>query len=200
DVVAVSVPAAAFDARPALAGVRDRADDLASRVTGAAIRLRGRHAEARRRVARSRHRALVHGCAHHRVLRRVGADPGRRIAGAGDVAGVDGDAHDRVRAGAIARLARVRLRAGVTVVAHGALGQGRVRAPTRVGVADPHVTLVLRRTHDRVAADAAPSRARIALRAGVAVVAPRPIDARAVPAGTGDRVAGVDRARIGVAA
>ena len=62
------------------------------------------------------------------------------------------------------------------------------------------MALVFRGAHDRVAADAAAARTRIALRARVAVVAPRPIDRCAVPAGTGNRVAAVDRAGIAVAA
>src|SRR5439155_14471203 len=94
------------------------------------------------------------------------------VARAGVVALVGGRAGDRVAPNAAPALAAVALRAGVAVVAGGAVGSRRVRAlaggwVARAGV----VALVGGRAGDRVAVSAAPALDALALRAAVAVVA-----------------------------
>ena len=91
---------------------------------------------------------------------RVRAGARRRIARSPRVALVARRAGDRAAAHAGARLAAVRLRARVAVVARRPVGAGRVRADARRRVAGPRrVALVARRAGHRVAAHA---RARLA--------------------------------------
>src|SRR5207244_1614047 len=65
----------------------------------------------------------------------IAAGPGRGIAGAGGVALVGGRAHDRVHAHAARALTGIGPRAGVAVVAGGAVGLGGIAAGARRGVA-----------------------------------------------------------------
>src|SRR5206468_4165120 len=88
-------------------------------------------------------------------LRRVAARARALVAGAGDVARVLRDARNRIRTRARPALARIRLGAGVPVVAGGPVRLRRVRAHPGPRIADADgVTLVLRHAADRVAARA----------------------------------------------
>src|SRR5207253_1737832 len=142
----------ARDAAAALAGVGLRAGVAV--VARRPVRRRGGGAAARRGVARARHVALVEG-------------------GAGD-----GVAPDAAPA-----LAGVGLRAGVGVVAGRPVRRRGVGAAARRGIARArHVALVEGGAGDGVAPDAAPTLAGVGLRAGVAVVAGRPVRRRGVGA------------------
>src|SRR5204862_462756 len=122
---------------------------------------------------------------------RIGADAGRGVTGAGDVALVEWRADDRIAAGADAGAARVRLRAGVAVVAGGAVHRRRVGALARGGITGPrHVALVGGRAHDGVAARADAALTRVGPGAGVAVVAGRAVHRRRVGALARGGVAG----------
>src|SRR5439155_507760 len=189
---------------------------------GAAVRLVGVGADAARRIAGAGDVALVEDGAHDGVhpdagaslagvglgagitigaraavgLVRVGAGAARRIADAGVVALVERGADDGVRSRAGARLAGVGLRAGIAVGASDAVGQDMMLAarPGRAAVGRARVAVVAVR---RGAADAAPGRAPVVRRAGVAVVAGR----RVVRVHAADRrIAGVVRARVIVVA
>src|SRR5439155_9953824 len=119
--------------------------------------------------------AVVAGGARRPVVRGgVGAGARRGVARARRVALVEGGAGDGV-ADAAPALAGVGLRAGVAVVARRPIGRGGDGAAARRGVACARrVALVEGGAGDGVA-DAAPALAGVGLRAGVAVVARRPI-------------------------
>src|SRR5207244_3083264 len=137
--------------------------------------------------------AVVAGSEERRVGRRR-AHAGGGVAGAGVVALVRRADH-RVRADAAPVLAGVGLRAGVAVVAGRAVGLvRRRRAHAGGGVAGAGVVALVRRADHRVRPDAAPVLASVGLRAGVAVVAGRPVvllRLRLAHAGRGEAVAGV---------
>src|SRR5439155_6736936 len=167
-------------ARPVLHR-RPRADPVHARV---AVRARvpvvaagpvglGGPARAHPRLARIGCGAHVAVVARRAVgLGRVRARPGRRVAAPDLVALIRSRAADRVAPRAHPALAGVGLGAGVAVVAGGAVGSRRVRALARGWVARAGVVaLVRRRAGDRVAPNAAPALAGLALLAGVAVVA-----------------------------
>src|SRR5439155_896249 len=97
---------------------------------------------------------------------------GRGVAGAGDVALIGRGADDRVGAGARPGLAGIGLRAGVAVVARGAVGRGRVGAETRRGSTHAGiVALIGRGAGDRrvraAGRGAGGDRARVAVVAGI---------------------------------
>src|SRR5262249_49811639 len=100
-------------------------------------------------------------------------------------------AHDRAPTHARSRLARVRLRARVAVVASAPVRLGRVRALTRARIARADiVALVLRGAHHRARTHAHASLARVGLRARIAVVARDAVGFRRVRADPGRGVAG----------
>src|SRR5206468_1283466 len=124
----------------------------------------------------------------------------RRITGAGVVALILGGADDGVAARAAAALAGVGLRAGVAVVAGGAVGLRRVRADAARRIAGAGVVaLILGGADDGVGAGAGAALAGVGLRAGVAVVAGGPVRHRRVLTSR-DRVARVGGARVAVVA
>src|SRR6185503_18165601 len=98
-----------------------------------AARRAGAAGAGRARVADGAIVAVVAGRAVR--LGRVRAEARLGIADAGEVALVERGADDRARTGAGAALAGVGLRAGVVVVARGAVGPGRVRADAAQRVA-----------------------------------------------------------------
>jgi len=109
-------------------------------------------------------------------LGRGGADAARRIADAGVVALIERGADDGVRPDAGAGLAGVGLGAGVTVCAGAAVRLGRVGAGAARRIADAgDVALIERAADDRVGTGADARLAGVALRAGAAVVAGRPV-------------------------
>src|SRR5437773_7363670 len=125
---------------------------------------------------------------------RVRAGRAQRVADTRIVALVLGGADDRVDGRTRAALAGVALRAGVAVVARGAVELARVRAQPRGRVAGARgVALIRRRTGDGVAARARAGLAGVGLRAGVAVVAPGVVGLGGVRARARRRVA---RARV----
>src|SRR5207253_3095120 len=105
-------------------------------------------------------------------LRGVRARAIGRITCASDVTLIGGSADDGVAARAHPALAGVGLRAGIAVVAAGAIGLRGVRARAigRITCASD-VTLIGGAADDGVAAGADPALAGVGLRAGVAVVA-----------------------------
>src|SRR5262249_55955125 len=122
-------------------------------------------------------------------LGRIRADPCRRVAGAGAMTLIAGGANDRVGPDAGARLAGVALRAGVGVVAGGAVGLGRIGADAGRGVAGAGgVALVGGRADDGVRADAGARLAGVALRTGVAVIARRGVVGVHAPGGRVARI------------
>src|SRR5207245_1863785 len=122
------------------------------------------------------------------LVRRRRAHAGGGVAGAGVVALLR-RAHHLGRADAAAVLAGVGPRAGVAVVPGAVLGLvRRRRAHAGGGVAGAGVVALVRRADHRVRADAAPVLASVGLRAGVAVVARRPIELRGIRAGARRRV------------
>src|SRR5205807_2314274 len=149
-------------------------------VTGCAVGLDGVAAGARRGIAGARRVTLVGGRAHDRVrahagaplagvalraviavvagcavgLDGVAAGARRRIAGAGRVALVGGDAHDWIRAHAGAALAGVGPGARVAVVAALAVRLIVTAASSRGGVAGAGGVALVARTHDRIRAHA----------------------------------------------
>src|SRR5205814_2248887 len=137
-------------------------------------------ARARPRLAGVGLRAGVAVVARRAVgLRRVGGDTGGWGAGSGVVALIAGGASHWVSARARPRLAGVGLRAGVPVVACRAVGLRRVRAGARRRIARPRVVaLIAGGASHRVPARAGPCLAGVGLRAGVAVIARRPIGLR----------------------
>src|SRR5262249_57823824 len=103
-------------------------------------------------------------------LRRVRADAGLRIAGAGAVTLVGGCALDGAP-DAGARLAAVRVRAGIAVIAAGAVGLRRVRARPGLRIAGAGaVALVGGRARDG-RPDAVARLPAVGLRAGGPVIA-----------------------------
>src|SRR5207253_6209322 len=123
-------------------------------------------------------------------LARVGAGAVGGIAGASVVALIEGATDDRVCAGADARLAGIALRAGVAVVAGGAVHLGRVGAGAGGRITDAGlVALVRGSADDGVRAGAGAGLAGVALRAGVAVVAGHTVRGRRVRADAARRVA-----------
>src|SRR5437773_1754017 len=125
---------------------------------------------------------------------RVRAGRAQRVADTRIVALVLGGADDRVDGRTRAALAGVALRAGVAVVARGAVELARVRAQPRGRVAGARiVALIRRRTGDGVAARARAGLAGVGLRAGVAVVARGAVGLGGVRAQPRGRVA---RARV----
>src|SRR5439155_15320037 len=123
-------------------------------------------------------------------LGRGGADAARRIADAGVVALIEGCADDGVRPDAGAGLAGVGLGAGVTVCAGAAVRLGRVGAGAARRIADAgDVALIERAADDRVGTGADARLAGVALGAGAAVVAGRPVWPVGVGAGAASRVA-----------
>src|SRR5439155_419040 len=169
---------------------RRRASRVAEEVVDAARRARA-HAS----VADIAERVGVTVVARGSVRRhRVRAGRVQRVADTRIVALVLGGADDRVDGRTRAALAGVALRAGVAVVARGAVGLGRVRAQPRARVARARVVaLVLRRTGDGIAGRARAALAGVAQRAGVAVVAPGAVGLARVRAQPRARVA---RARV----
>ncbi|MCI0436491.1 MAG: hypothetical protein L0271_23080, partial [Gemmatimonadetes bacterium] len=108
--------------------------------------------------------------------RRIRAETGLRIARPREVAIVESGAHDRARADTAPPEAGVGPRAGVGVVAWGAVGLERVGAAPRRRIARAHVvTLVERAAHHRAAASAHAVHTSVDLGAGVGVVAGRPL-------------------------
>src|SRR5215831_443537 len=106
---------------------------------------------------------------------------------------IRGNAGYRPRAGADAGLAGVGERAGVAVVAGGAVRLGRVRANARGRVARASVVaLVERCAGHRVRAGAGAGLAGVGLGAGVAVVAGAPVRLGRVRANAVRRIAGAD--------
>src|SRR5207253_213533 len=106
----------------------------------------------------------------------VRAQPRGRVARARGVTLIRRRTGDGGAARARAALARVGLRARVTVVAPGVVGLARVRAQPRGRVARARlVALIRRRTGDGIAGRARPALAGVALRAEVAVVAARAV-------------------------
>src|SRR5439155_1139647 len=100
-------------------------------------------------------------------------------------------ADDRVPAHAAPRLAGVGLGAGVAVAASGAVGLERGRAAGRGRIAGSGgVALVEGGADDGIRAGAGPRLAGVGLRAGVAVVAGRPVGLGRVRADTRRRIAG----------
>jgi hypothetical protein len=87
----------------------------------------------------------------------IRAVAGCRVAFAGDMTLIERGANNVVAANARSGLAGVRLRAGVAVIAGGAVCEWRIRTDTRCGVADADpVALIGRGADDRIAADAFP--------------------------------------------
>src|SRR5262249_55455774 len=112
---------------------------------------------------------------------------------AGVVALIAHPAADEVAADAHAALARVRLRAGVAVAARGSVGLGRVRAEERRLRARAGVgALIAHPAAEEVADGAHAALARVRLRAGVAVAAPRPCGLGRVRAEAVRRIAHAD--------
>ena len=100
-------------------------------------------------------------------------------------------AHDRVRAAADARLARVRLRAGVAVIARGPIRLVRVRADPCACIAGPRdMTLVRRGAHHRVPAHAHPRLAGVTLGARIAVGTRGPVGLVRIRTNSRARIAG----------
>src|SRR2546425_854205 len=138
-------------------------------VAWGAVGLRGIGADTRRRVANPRLVALIGGAADDRLaaragarlarvvpraripvvacgavgLRGIGADTRRRVANPRLVALIGGAADDRLAARAGARLARVRPRAGVPVVARGTVVFRRAGARPRGRVADARLVALV---------------------------------------------------------
>ena len=127
------------------------------------------------------------------AVRRVrrGAEAFEGVAGAGEVAAVDGGAHDGRAPHARAGLARVARRARVAIVARRVVERGGrgARAGARIARARD-VAIVERAADDGVAADARAVLAGVGGGAGVAVVAVRSVGCLRRHAGTRRRVAG----------
>src|SRR5439155_1446687 len=114
----------------------------------------------------------------------IAADARRGVAGAGGVALVGGGANDRVRPRAGAGRADVGLRAGAAAAPCRSVGLGGTAADARRGVADAGgMALVGGGAHDRVRPRADARLAGVGLRAGVAVVAGRPVELGGIGAG-----------------
>src|SRR5439155_622938 len=189
-------------ARPRLARVGLRAGVAV--VAGRAVRLGGGvGALPRRRVGRAGRVAVIEGRADDRIRARarprlagVGLRAGvavvarggvgrggcaaltrRRVARPHVVPLIGGCADDRIRARARARLAGVRLRAGVAVIAGRAVRfGGGVGALPRLRIARPGVVpLIGGRADDRIRARARARLAGVCLRAGGAVIAERAV-------------------------
>src|SRR5207249_148903 len=123
-------------------------------------------------------------------LRRARAAAGGRVAGARGAALSRRGAGDGVRAGTDSALAGVGLRAGVAVVARGAVELRRARAAAGGRVAGARVVALIRRAAgDGVRAGTDSALAGVGLRAGVAVVACSAVGLRRARAETGRRVA-----------
>src|SRR5205085_5746650 len=114
--------------------------------------------------------AIVGGGAIGR--RRVRAGAGGRIARARRVALIRRRAGHGVAARTRARLTRIALRAGVAVVAGGAVGGGRVRTRARGWIACTRCMALIRsNARDWVGSYARAALATVGLRAAVAIVA-----------------------------
>lgn len=109
---------------------------------------------AHHRVCPSTHARLTAICLSTRIaivahaaigFRRIGAHAGHGIANACDVALIRRAAYDRVCPGTHARLARIRCRARVVVIANRAIHFGGVRANTRSRLARSRVVAAIRR-------------------------------------------------------
>src|SRR5207247_718723 len=101
---------------------------------------------------------------------RARAAAGRRVAGARVVALIRRGAEDGVRAGTDSTLAGVGLRAGIAVVAGGAVGLRRARAEAGRRIAGARVVALIRRgAGDGVRAGTDSTLAGVGLRAGIAV-------------------------------
>ncbi len=103
---------------------------------------------------------------------RIGAHSGDGIANARIVALVERGAYDRIGSGARTRLARIRLRTGIAVIACRSVGFVRIGAHTRHGIAGAGiVALIERRAHDGIGSDARPRLTCIRLGTRVAIIA-----------------------------
>src|SRR5437667_112477 len=121
---------------------------------------------------------------------RIGADARRRVARARVVTLVEGAAHDGRSRHAASGEAHVADRALVAVLARGAVGRRRRRAESRQRIARAGVVALIERgADDRRAWRAAPELARVADRAGIAVLAWRAVDRRRLAGCAGPRVA-----------
>src|SRR5438876_731087 len=132
---------------------------------------------------------------------RSRADARRRVARARVVTLVEGAAHDGRSRHAASREAHVAGRARVAVLARGAVGRQRRRAESRQRIARSGVVALIERSaDDRRARRAAPELARVADRAGVAVLARGAADRHRMDACAGRRVAPVVGAGVAVGA
>ena len=104
---------------------------------------------------------------------------------------VSGRAHQGVGAAADALAAGVDARAGVGVVAGGAVGLGRIGAVAGGGIADASLVALIRcRAGYRVGTGAGAGSTGVRSRARIVIVARRPVRLRRVGAETGCRLAG----------
>src|SRR5262249_52475784 len=122
-------------------------------------------------------------------LVRIGADAGRRIADPGVVTLIEDRAHDGIPAPADARAAGVGLRAGIAVIADGAVRPGRCVAAIAGLAAHPDVAGVIRRRAVASGATADAGRAGIVHSAEEAIVAGYPVSLIRIGAGAARRIA-----------
>jgi hypothetical protein len=121
---------------------------------------------------------------------RVRANARRRIAYADIVALIQRDTRNRIATRASSRLAGIRLRARIRVIARRTIGFVRVRAHARGRIAYAHVVALIQRdTRHRIAAGTSSRLAGIRLRAGIRIIARRTIGFVRVRANTRSRIA-----------
>lgn len=124
---------------------------------------------------------------------RIGTYARGGIARAGIVALIRRRADDGVCPGTGSRLTRIRLRAGIAVIAYGAIGFGRIRAHSRGGIARADIVALIRcRADDRICPCTDAGLATIRLRTSTAVVARRAVGLDRIRAHSRCRIAGAD--------